>query len=416
MLMRCLFVFFTLLAAGPPGVLAGDWPQFLGPERDGLAPADAPKLPGVFPNGEPKVLWKKPVGHGLAGPVVAGGKVILFHRVGGEALVEAFLVKDGAPVWKSGAPTSYRDQFGFDDGPRSAPTVSGGRVFAYGADGVLRAVDLDSGKALWSHDLAKELESPPGWFGRCCAPLVAGKNVIVNCGGKRDGKDAGIAAFDAETGAIAWTTSDDEAGYSSPRLARVNDREVAVFFTRRHVQIVDPAAGSVLGSELFEPDIDASASGCTPVLCGPGRFFLSACYGVGGALWQVQPDFSLKAVWREQDRLDCHYGTPVFVDGHLYGFHGRQEQGQTLRCIEAATGKVKWTSDRLPAGTVLASGSQLVALTEKGELILQPASPDAFKPTARDQILTATTRAFPALADGVLYARDGKNLVAVELK
>jgi hypothetical protein len=132
-------------------------------------------------------------------------------------------------------------------------------------------------------------------------------------------------------------------------------------------------------------------------------------------MWEARAGDGLERVWSAAGRLDVHYGTPVFLDGHLYGFHGRQEEGQELRCIAAADGSVKWSA-RLPAGSVLIADGTLVVLTEKGELILAPATPAGFKPTGRGQILAAVTRAFPALAHGRLYARDGQNLVAVDLR
>jgi outer membrane protein assembly factor BamB len=392
--------------------LAGDWPQFLGPNRDGTS---GEEIAQDFPSEGPKLVWKKRIGGGLAGPVVADSKVILFHREGGDGVIEALGVVDGKGNWRFSYPTDYRDDFGFDDGPRSAPTVSGGKVFAYGAEGKLHALDAATGKLLWKHDLAAEIASRKGWFGRCCSPLVAGDLVLVNAGGESNGKHAGIAAFDAESGKLAWTSSDEEASYSSPILTKLQNRTAAVFFTRKGLEIVDSATGATLFKQTFEPDISASVTACTPVACGPNRIFLSACYGVGACVWEFDPGLKGRAVWRAPDKLDCHYGTPVFLDGCLYGFHGRQEQGQELRCIDAATGKINWKSPELPAGSILAADGTLVVLTEKGELLLVAARPREFKVLARGQILGAVTRAFPALANGILYARDGRQLVAVDL-
>jgi outer membrane protein assembly factor BamB len=391
---------------------AADWPQFLGPNRDGVS---SEKIAARFPTDGPRIVWKRTIGRGLAGPVVAEGKVILFHRQDGDAVIEALATADGKSLWRFTYRTNYRDDFGFDDGPRAPPTMAGGRLFAYGAEGNLHAVEATTGKLLWKHDLVAELASRKGWFGRCCAPLVAGKVVLVNVGGELDGKVAGIAAFDAESGKLAWTSSDDEASYSSPILTTIHDRTAAVFFTRKGLEVVDAARGTPLYKETFEPDISASVTACTPIACGPNRIFLSACYGVGACVWEFNPDLTARSRWRAMDKLDCHYGTPVFVGGHLYGFHGRQEYGQELRCIDAATGEVKWRSPELPAGSILAASDTLVVLTEKGESLLVAATPREFSVRARGQILGAVTRAFPALAGGILYARDDRQLVAVDL-
>jgi len=399
------FVMLTVLG------LADDWPQFLGVGRDGRSMEE---VAGIFPAAGPEVAWAAEVGAGLAGPAVADGRVILFHRQGDLAVIEAFAMGDGSSLWRHTEPTRYRDDFGFDGGPRSTPTISGDRVFAYGADGLLVCVDAASGERRWSKDLAAELEAPKGWFGRACAPLVCGEWVLVNCGGRWQGRAAGVAAFRIADGSVAWVGSEDEASYSSPILATFTAGPAAVFFTRKGVELLDPANGLSLARELFEPDIAASVSACTPVMVGTDRFFLSGSYNLGAKVWQVGPGFSMKTVWAADGALDCHYATPVFHEGHLYGFHGRQEQGQELRCVQASDGAVKW-SVRLPAGSVLLAGRTLVVLTEKGELILAPASADAFKPSGRGQILAATTRAYPALSKGRLFARDGKKLVAVRL-
>ena len=388
-----------------------DWPQFLGAQRDGRSPE---KIAGVFPSTGPEIVWSVPVGEGLAGPAVADGRVILCHRVGDQSVIEAFTAEGGRKLWRQAQRTEYRDQFGFDNGPRSTPTFSAGMVFAYGADGRLTCVEAATGALQWTRDLAVELEAPSGWFGRACAPLVVGELVLVNAGGRWQGKPAGVVAFRVADGSVAWAGSQDEASYSSPITASLSAGPAAVFFTRKGVELLNPSTGATLVSEVFEPDIAASVSACTPVMVGPSRFFLSGCYALGAKVWEVGPGYTLKTLWAHNDVLDSHYGTPVLFEGHLYGFHGRQEQGQELRCVRVADGVVRW-SQRLPAGSVLLAAETLVVLTEKGELIVAPATPDGFKPSDRGNILAATTRAFPALSNGLLYARDGKKLVAVRL-
>jgi outer membrane protein assembly factor BamB len=128
------------------------------------------------------------------------------------------------------------------------------------------------------------------------------------------------------------------------------------------------------------------------------------------------PQVELKQIWTGEGALDCHYGTPVCYGRHLYGFHGRQEQGQSLRCIQVADGKSLWESPRVPGGGLIRVKDTLVMVTEAGELWLVAATPEKFNQLASAQILRAGHRSFPALANGILYARDGKELVAVDLK
>jgi outer membrane protein assembly factor BamB len=144
---------------------ADDWPQFLGPARDATS-TDPTPLATTWPGGEPKLAWEMPVGTGWAGPAVADNWVLVFHREGTELVLESRAAKDGAKQWRTTWPCRYRDQFGFDNGPRSTPTVAGGRVFAYGPAGELLAVELATGKQLWRRELAQELEAPAAFFGR----------------------------------------------------------------------------------------------------------------------------------------------------------------------------------------------------------------------------------------------------------
>jgi outer membrane protein assembly factor BamB len=147
-----------------------------------------------------------------------------------------------------------------------------------------------------------------------------------------------------------------------------------------------------------------------------GEFiFLSASYQAGAVLLRVKDD-KVEKVWSADDVLSNHYATSVHLDGSLYGFDGRQEQGPSLRCVELKTGKVRWSEDRFGAGTVTLADQHLLILRENGELILAPASPDGYKPIARAQVLPNGVRAYPAVADGRLYARSKDTLVCVDLR
>lgn len=399
-------LFVSLLTAG-----AADWPQFLGPQRDSRAPAGVALIREVPADGFP-ILWKRDCGAGFAGPVVSGGKVILFHRAGDQNVVEAMDPLSGKVIWKEAWPTTYRDDFGFDNGPRSCPTVDGDAVYCYGADGTLTALRLSDGKRLWQSDLAEELKSEKGFFGRSCAPLVTETSVLIAAGGEA----AGVAAFDRKTGALQWKALNDEAGYASPILMRPPQGPRAVFFTREGVAGLHPDTGKVAFTEKFRAKMHASVNAATPVAVDATHVFTSACYDVGAALWEIGKDDKLTAAWRAGEKLDCHYSTPVLVDGNLYGFHGRQETGQELRCVAATDGRVRWSTP-LNAGHLIASGQQLLILTETGELILSESSPDkAPALSERGEILRGGHRAPPALADGLLFAKDKSRMVCVDLR
>jgi hypothetical protein len=184
---------------------------------------------------------------------------------------------------------------------------------------------------------------------------------------------------------------------------------------RNNLSVVDAKDGAVKFKERVRSEIDASVNAATPVWCGGDRLFLTACYDVGANLWQWEPGGKLKRLWRKTEVLDVHYSTPVYHDGHLYGFHGRQEFGQSLRCIRAEDGRIMWESGRLPGGTLLRVGSTLLVLTEAGELWLVEATPEKFNRLGQEQILRGGHRSHAAFANGVLYARDDRQVVAVDL-
>jgi outer membrane protein assembly factor BamB len=398
-------LFIVLLACAR----AEDWPQFLGPERNGVYSGN--DLAAKWPSGGPPVVWKKDVGQGFSAPVVSQGKLILFHRLGDKEVVEELDAATGHPIWKFEYPTHYRDDFGFDEGPRAAPTISGGRVYTFGAEGSLHCLDFATGKQIWSSDTHAQFQVQKGYFGAACAPLVDQGRVLMNIGGAGN---AGLVAFDASSGKVLWTATDQEASYSSPVAATIDGVRHVIFFTRTGLVDVDPANGKVRYQMRWRARMQASVNAAAPIVVGD-MVFLSSSYGVGATVIQIGPA-GLKQIWASDDALTNHYATSVYRGGFLYGYHGRQEEGPSLRCIEFKTGKVRWSVDGFRAGTVTLAGDKLLVLREGGELILAPASPDAFKPISTAKILPATIRSYPAVADGRLYVRNEKTLVCLNLK
>jgi outer membrane protein assembly factor BamB len=387
---------------------AADWPQFLGPERNGIS--RGPALNENWGSTGPRVVWRRQVGQGLSGPVVSQQRVILFHRIANREVIEAFDAGTGTPQWQLGYPTAYRDDFGFDEGPRAVPVVANGVVYTFGAEGQLYATDIATGKKIWSEDTMRRFAVPKGFFGAAGSPLVEGGKVIANIGGK----NAGIVAFDATSGKVLWTATDDPASYSSGVAATIGGRRYGLFLTRNGLVGVDPAAGQVLFQRPWRARQAASVNAATPVVIGD-LIFVSAEYGPGAGVLRLEGS-KLTDLWTSDDVLSNHYATSVHLDGFLYGFHGRQEFGPSFRAVELRTGKVRWSQDRFRAGSVTLAGNRLLIIRETGELILAAASPDAFKPIARAQILPATVRAYPAVADGFVYVRNDNTLICLDLR
>jgi outer membrane protein assembly factor BamB len=406
---RLLGLLLTLVAVSSGPSRAADWPQFLGPTRDGVyAGIDVAASWGKT---GPPVVWQRDIGQGFSGPAVVDKRLVIFHRVGNREVLDCLDAETGKPVWSDASPTTYTDDFGFDEGPRATPTIVGGRVYTFGAQGALICRDFATGKPVWSVDTAAEFGAPKGFFGMACSPLVEGDLVVLNVGGK---PDAGVVAFDAKTGQVRWRATGDDASYASPVAATIAGERRVFVFTAAGLLVLQPKDGAVVSTFPWRARIRASVNAATPLVIGDA-VFLSASYDTGAVLLRVRGR-ELEKVWSGDDSLSNHYATSVHHGGFLYGFHGRQEQGPSLRCVELNTGKVRWEVEGFGAGSILLADDKLLVLTEKGQLIVAPAAPDGFKPTAKAQILPFDCRAYPALADGKLYARSKDKLVCVDLR
>lgn len=390
---------------------AQDWPQFLGPDRN--LKTTSTNFTLEWPGGEPPVLWQKKIGTGWSGPVVADGNLILHDRVNNREVVSCFDALTGEPKWEYRYFTNYRDQFGFDSGPRGTPTISDGRVYTFGAEGRLSCLDFADGSLVWSVDTKKEFKADNGFFGIACSPLVQDGRVLVQIGGSNG---HGIIAFDAKTGKVLWSVTDHEAGYSSPVAAKFNNRDYALFFTRDGLTAIDPASGLIEFEFPWRANNNNSVNASSPVIMG-NQIFLSASYGLGAIVLRVT-DTGTNPFWRGDGMLSSHYATSIFHNHMLFGFHGRVDTGgpTDLRAVDAANGTMLWQQEAIDPGTLMLVNNTLLVLTQDGKLYAGEASSRGFKPVAQAQIAGKDTRAYPAFANGLFYVRDKGKLVALDLR
>jgi outer membrane protein assembly factor BamB len=403
-----------LWAVCPGVVAAGDWPQVLGPRRDGQAAADE-RLARAWPAAGPPVAWEREVGAGFAGIAVARGRAYLFHRVANRELVEALDAATGQTVWKdAGHPTRFQPQVGGGDGPLCVPVVAGERVIVLGAAGTLACLDATTGRRQWVRETHRDFAAPEGYFGAGATPLVVADRVIVNVGGAK--QKAGLVAFDLASGETAWQTLADAASYSAPVAVEVDGKPHVLAVTRLACLLVDAATGEIRWQFPFGqrgPTVNAA----TPVLLAANRLLVTAAYGIG----TVSASFDGQGatpVWEGVDSLATQYCTPLVVAGHLYAIDGRDDVPPAdFKCLDPATGRVLWVERNFGYGTLIAADGRLIAAKTDGELLLVEPDPAALtilargRPFGRNQ--AGAMRALPALAAGRLYLRDDRRLICL---
>ena len=404
-LIKVLLLIAFWLAAAPAS--AGDWPQILGPARNGKAQNE--KIAGRVPSGGPPVLWQHKVGSGYAGPAIVGPRLIVFHRVGERAVCEALDARTGKPLWKKDFPTAYASSIAPDNGPRCVPLVHDKAVYLFGADGDLHCLALESGNIRWSRELYKDFDASEGYFGAGSSPIVDGDKLLVNVGGR----GAGIVAVSLDSGKTIWKATDAAASYSSPVAASIAGKRHVIFVTRLETISVDPATGNPLFRFPFGMR-GPTVNGANPVVVGD-HLFLTASYGIGSE-WRRLSSGESERVWESDDLISSQYTTPIQHQGILYGTDGRQDAGVArLRAIDPEAKRVLWTEEGFGTATLILADGKLLIMKTDGTLVLVRPSPKAYAQLGSAKLFDDTVQALPALAGGRFYARDTQYLRAFDL-
>ena len=351
----------------------------------------------------PAVVWRHEVGEGYAGPAVADGKVIVFHRVKSVQIAEALDAKTGKAIWKTELPASYQGGgIDSDRGSKCVPLVHRDKIYLLGPAGNLFCLTLADGKEIWRRNLAEDFSSPAGFFGFGSTPIVIDEKLLLNVGGD----DAGIVAFDLNTGKTIWQAVDDRASYSSPIEIRLGDRTLAVFITRLNLIGLNPADGKVLFTMPFGKR-GATVNGANPVFVDD-HLFVTSAYNVGARWIELNNEpagVKTSVTWSNDESFSSQYSTPVFADGFFYGTCGREDFGNgEFRCLNAETGKVQW-SEKMPVGHTILAGENMLVLDCTGELHLVQVNSQKFDRLATAKVFKTKSRSLPALADGLLYIR-----------
>jgi outer membrane protein assembly factor BamB len=408
-----------------------DWPQFLGPTGNSVSPEKG--ILSAWPKEGLRVVWQLPVGSGYGMPSISKGRLYLFDRHENMARLRCMKRHSGEFLWEFTYPTQYRDYFGYNNGPRCCPIVDDELVFIYGSEGVLCCVQAADGKLVWKIDTRTDFGVVQNFFGVGSTPVVEGDLLIVQVGGSPPGSDpsdfaslkgngSGVVALDKSTGKVRYKITDELASYSSPVLATIKGRRWCFVMARGGLIGFEPSTGKVDFQFPWRAESLESVNAANPVVVDD-YVFITETYGPGSALLKVRPG-GYNVVWTDADKrpraksMQCHWNTPIYHNGYLYGCSGRHPDNAELRCIEMATGKVMWSRPRLTRTSLLMVDGHFVCLAEDGTVLLLKVNPRCYEEVSRiesEVLLRYPAWAAPILSHGLLYVRDEQRLVCLEL-
>ncbi len=424
----------------PQDAVVSDWPSMLGPSHN--ARSIETKLSKNWSVKEhtndhtidyngPKLVWSLVRGEGYASPSLADGRLIYFHRIADEEVVECRNPETGKLLWQHRYPTTYKDRYGFNNGPRCAPFISGNRVVTYGADGSLRCLEVATGELLWKHNILTEFSATQEYFGVGPGPLVQDGRVIINVGAPQGPE---VVALDLKTGKTLWESKKSEkpeeswgASYATPIPGIINGRDRIFVFAGGDSRpptggllMLDPATGKIDARFPFRSKRYESVNASSPTVVG-NQVFISTSYKTGGILLNINGSSTPSVAWRTKD-LGTHFATTIHKDGYLYGVDGGSRNNTAISCIELATGKLMWRTVPEWKETVTQKGKShevtytaarcsllyadgaFLCLTEEGHLLWLKMAPKGCQILSRTWLFAAKeTYSMPVISRGLLY-------------
>ena len=385
-------------APAAPVSTQAEWPGFRGPRRDGVV--RGVKIKTDWAASPPAQMWRRPIGPGWSSFAVSGDLLYTQEQRGEEEVVACYKATTGQPVW------SHRDKARFFEsvggaGPRGTPTLYNGRVYAFGATGILNALDAATGKVLWSRNVASETNTATPFWGFSSSPLVIGDAVIVAASGN-------LVAYDASTGNQKWVGPKSGGSYSSPHLVTIGGVAQVLLMGEGRVISVSPADGKQIwehqwaGNFIVQPAL-VSDSEVLITSQENGARSIGVTREAGG--WTV------KERWTSNG-LKPYFNDFVVHKGHAFGFDGR-----ILSCIDLKDGQRKWKGGRYGNGQLVLLPDQdlLLVMSEEGELALVGATPDQFAELAKVPAIQGKTWNHPALVGDILLVRNGQEMAAFRL-
>lgn len=389
---RVAWLAMVAMGSAPAAVAqtpAGDWPQWRGPNRDGISAETG--WSARWPEGGPKVLWtSEKLGSGYSTVSVVDGRVYTMGNDGKQDTIWCLDADTGKEVWRH----AYPCKKGGYPGPRATPTVHDARVYTVSREGDVACLDAKTGKVFWSKDLAKEVNADvPGW-GVAGSPLILGDLVVYNI-------NAGVA-LRKDTGAIAWKTPRAKNGYSTPVPFKDGDRQCLLIFAAKGLVCVDAGTGARIWEVPWKTAYDVNAA--DPIVVGD-RIFICSGYGKGCAMIRAAGG-KAEVLWTRKT-MGSQFSTPVLHQGHLYGGDGNVGKAR-VQCIDFDTGQEKWSSGRMGMVSLMMADGKLIIRGDKGVLAIAEATPEAYKQIAFAKVLGGMCWTMPVLADGKIYVRNNR--------
>jgi outer membrane protein assembly factor BamB len=390
-------------ATPTPTKATAEWPGFRGLGRDGIV--RGVRIETDWSASPPVEMWRRPIGPGWSSFAVQGDRLYTQEQHGDHEVVSSYNLNTGAPVWRHRDAVRFWESYG-GAGPRATPTLSRGRVYTFGATGILNALDAGNGAVVWSRNAASDTGATIPTWGFASSPLVIDDLVVIAVAGQ-------LVAYDLRTGKPRWFGPREGGGYSSPHLMTIDGVAQILLLRGRRTTSVAPADGSVLWEHIGEPIISIvqpalAADGDVLIAAGDamgegGMRRIAVAHGPGG--WKVEERWTSRG-------LKPYFNDFVVHEGHAFGFDGR-----ILACLDLTDGARKWKGGRYGNGQLVLLPDQdlLLVLSEDGELALVEATPNRFTEVARAPALESKTWNHPAVVGNILLVRNGEEMAAFRL-
>lgn len=392
----CVVISLTVSVSGE------DWPARRGPNANGISKEKNWSVPDQGSRIQP--LWKTNVGVGFSTVTTEGNKVFTMGNVEGTESIYCLDRTDGHVLWRHSYECPLDDRF-FEGGPTSTPTIDRGMLFALSRQGDLFCLETTTGRLVWSQNVHETTGLRiPGW-GFAASPVVDGERLLLGVG------ESGVL-LEKRTGRILWKSNDADAGYMTPQIFEHDSKRYAIIASGKHYQCVDLETGHVQWKHRWLTTYGCNAA--DPIIDG-NRLFISSGYGRGASLLSYSHD-KAEVIWSNKE-MQNQLNSSVLIAGSLYGFDGDEGSEVLLKCIDIENGELRWQIEGFGAGSLIAADNQLIILSESGDLIFAPVSPNGLNPSAKIKALDGRCWTVPVLSNGRIYCRNAAgDLVCIDVE